>query len=333
MRTTINEILMENFGSSCSHSKMKQQTKVVSEITTLTFWVFRFLGWNPLDDNPSFRAKFYFLIAITYAGLCFLQEATYFVQHIGGANSFLILTNVGPCTGFVALALVKVVMIYGNKGKLKRIVNRLESLCLESTLNIDVTGTIINSKKMMKTLTVFYFVLIWIFNLIPLVVIIFNVLYDGSYKKSMPYFMWYPWDCQQPIVFEICYAVVIWGAFTCAIGIISANLMFSMIVAFICLQFNVLRRRIRKIVQEKFKEELLRQWINDHNELMQIIHEVEEIFSPGILINFLGSVFILCMVGFQTFVSFNNFICSKLGHWRDFLKLKVNSRKFGILIE
>lgn len=283
---------------------MKLQAEVVSEITSLTSWVFRFLGWNPIDDNPSIRAKFYFSIAITYAGLCFLQEATYFVQHISGANSILILTNVGPCTGFVALALMEVVIIYGNRRKLKRIVKRLEGLCLESTMDVDVTETIIVSKKMMKLLTVSYFILIWIFNLIPLVVIIFYVFYDGTYRRNMPYFMWYPWDCQQPFVFEICYAVVIWGAFTCAIGIISANLMFSMIVAFICLQFNILQRGIRKIIHEKFRSENLRQWINDHNELMQTIDEVEEIFSPGILINFLGSVFILCMVGFQTFVSF-----------------------------
>lgn len=303
MSTTTTEIMVETYGSS-PDSKMGEQTKVVSEITSLTFWVFRFLGWNPIDDNPSFRAKFYFSIAITYAGLCFLQEATYFVQHIGGANSFLILTNVGPCTGFVALALVKVVMVYGNRRKLKRIVNRLEELCLISTRKVDVTRTIIVSKRMMEVLTVFYFILIWIFNLIPLVVTIFYVVCDGSYRRDMPYLMWYPFDCQQPIVFEICYAIVIWGAFTCAVGIVSANLMISMIVAFICLQFNILRRRIRKIVQEESKSELLRRWINDHNELLQIIDEVEEIFSPGILINFLGSVFILCMVGFQTFVSF-----------------------------
>lgn len=161
---------------------------------------------------------------------------------------------------------------------------------------------------MMRIFTIFYMILIWIFNLMPFFVIIYYYFDDGSYRKHMPYFMWYPFDPLQPVVYEICYIAVMWAAFVCAIGILCADLMFCTIVTFMCLQFDLLSFTIKKIVNERLPKKTIKQWIEDHNELMKMIDEFEAVFSPSTLINFGASTFILCMVGFQAYVSFLNTI-------------------------
>lgn len=284
--------------------KMTKSIEVVAELTSLTFKIYRYLGWNPIDEHPTFGEKLFFLVAMFYAGVCVVQEVIYFVLHFGGENSFLSLTNVAPCIGFSTLTLVKVSSIYPNRKKVTRIFKRLENLCIQATYGEEIEKTIKTSEAMMKVHTVDYIVLIWMFNLMPIVVIIIYYFFiDGSYHKNMPYFMWYPWDFLQPLVYEICYLVVMWGAFVCAIGILTTDLMFCLIVTLLNMQFSYLGTEIKRIVAEKDPVKSLREWINHHNEILNLVAEIEGIFSWTILLNFSGSSVILCLVGIQTIVS------------------------------
>lgn len=285
--------------------KMPPTRVVHSDLIALSFKIYRFIRWNPIDETPSVCARSYFAFAVFYVVLCLIQELIYFVQHVGGKNSFLSLTNLAPCMGFVTLALVKTFTIYFNKESLKQIFKRLDSLCPNYVLVKRTERNLKTTKMMMKTLTFLYMALIWIFNLMPLFIIAYYFASDGSYRKQMPYFMWYPFDCLKPVVFEVCYAVVMWGALTCAIGILSTDLMLITIVALICLKFSILRCEIRRIIDEVLEREKLRKWIQDHNELMAIVDCVMKIFSVSLLIDFIGSSIIICLAGFQTIVSLN----------------------------
>jgi odorant receptor len=297
-----------------------------NELTSIVCATYRFLGWNPTDENPRKAAKFYFFIAILYAGICFIQQQIYFAQHVGHENTFITLTNCAPCTGFVTLTLVKVSAVYGNRNVLKKLMNQLKAFSCQETFPNTQTDLIVRrSKQMMKVLkvknsnfnarTIFYIIffsfflkvlymiLIWVFNLMPAFVMIYWYITDGSYQKKLPYFMWYPFDCFQPIIYEICYVFVMWGAFTCAIGILSSDLMFCAVITLICMRFNVLKSKIRKVIDGKLPKEEFKKWIDDHNEIMMAVDKVEGIFSVSILVNFVGSSLTICLVGFQTFVS------------------------------
>lgn len=298
---------------------MSQSTKgrklLVDELILFSFKIFRFLGWNPFDENPSWREKLYWFIATSYAGLCLIQESIYLALHVGDENAFLSLTNLTPCLGFVILALVKIATIYGNRSALGKILTKLITL---DTTNQHFDDEILRTSWiLMRTLKHLFMTLIWIFNLMPIVVIIYCFCLDGFYNRQMPYLMWYPWNCLQPFVYEVCYAVVMWGAFTCSIGILSADLLFCTIINLVCLQFNALKHNINQIITENSSRNL-RKWINTHNELLQIVDKIEGIFSISLLTDFIGSSFILCMVGFQTVVSWSLFI--------------LNFRKFNFLI-
>lgn len=282
---------------------MKKSNQVVSQFTSLTFRIYHHLGWNPIDEHPTFGEKFFFATATSYAFLCVVQECIWFVINLGGGtDTFLSLTNVAPCIGFVTLALVKIAAVYMNRATVKRIFEKLESLCWETRLTVENEKTIKTSLRMMKVLSVDYVILIWMFNLMPFVIIIIKFCTDGIYFKSMPYFLWYPWNVFDPLVYEICYIVLMWGGWICAIGILGTDLMFCMIVTFLNIQLISLGSEIKRIVRREAPEVELRKWINDHNELLHMAEEIEGIFSWTILINFVGSPVILCLVGIQTIV-------------------------------
>lgn len=285
----------------------KGRKLLVDELILFSFNIFRFLGWNPFDEHPSWREKLYWFIATSYAGLCLIKETIYLVLHVGDENAFLSLTNLAPCLGFVILALIKIGTIYGNRSTISKILSKL--IILDTTNQLLDDEILRTSWILMRTLKHLFMSLIWIFNLMPIVVIIYCFCLDGSYNRQMPYLMWYPWNCLQPFVYEVCYAAVMWGAFTCSIGILSADLLFCTIINLVCLQFNALKRNINQIIAENSSGKM-RKWINTHNELLQTVNDIEGIFSVSLLTDFTGSSFILCMVGFQTVVSCRlNFNC------------------------
>lgn len=285
---------------------MSQSVKVVSELTSLSFRVFDLLGWNPLDDNPRFRDKFYFVTAVGYTALCLIQESIYFVSHLGDEDAFFSLSNLLACMGFVFLALVKIYTVYGNRETVIGIIRRLEFLCLKSAHQHDIEHIVSMSSRMMSIFFIFYMILIWIFNLMPMFVIIYYFVVDGTYHKSLPYFLWYPFDAFQPVVYEICYLGLMWAGFVCAIGILCADLMFCTMVTFLCLQFDALSFSIKKIVNERQPKSSVKQWIADHNELLRMLDDFETTYSPSVLINFIATTVILVMGGFQAYVSLVN---------------------------
>lgn len=270
----------------------------MKDLTSSTRKVFRFIGFNPFGSS-SVLSKIYFFAALFYVCICMLQEIVYFVTHVGGKNSFLSLTNLAPCLGFSTLSFIKILTCYGNRKMLKEVVVKLERF---PSRQGEAQAM---SERMTKALIILFMTLIWIFNLMPLFVSIYYFAADGSYHKQMPYFMWYPWDPLQPLVYEVCYALVMWGAFTSCVGILGSDLMLCSVINLICMRLNSLRDEIRTICSKKLPKINLRVWINNHNELLHIIDDVEGIFTLTLLFDFIGSSIIICLVGFQALVRFN----------------------------
>lgn len=271
----------------------------------LTFKVYKLLAWNPLKETVTKLEIFYFTIAVFYGIVCFVQEIIYFFLHVGNENenSVLVLTNNLPCAGFVVLTMVKLYAVYFNRAKLKEIFKDLQELndaALEKD-NENLSFVRI-SRKMLKIFTVLFIILIWIFNLMPLVKMTTEVLNNEPFIRQLPYYMSYPFDVHQPFVYEICYAILTCGAFTDALGILTSDLLLCSFFTFICMQFVNLKIRLEAIINDKTMDEHMKTWIDDHNKLLSICDNIERIFSFSILVNFTGGSIIICLAGFQTTV-------------------------------
>lgn len=147
---------------------------------------------------------------------------------------------------------------------------------------------------------------IFIYNITPLASQLKGIVFEGrEFQRTLPTQMWYAFDAYQPVVYEILYFTISWTGFTLATIILSTDLLFCAIISLLSMQFRILAQNILEISHEKPKEALkeLKQLIEIHQELIDLSLELEKIFSPSFLLNVMSSGFVICLTGFQTFVS------------------------------
>ncbi|CAO1400259.1 unnamed protein product [Diamesa hyperborea] len=301
--------------TSLTKATMVQSAEIltVDDFTSIARSTFSFLGWNPYNlknsksnETLSFLKTFYFRISMIYAGVCMLQQFIYLILNFGEGNSFLELTNVAPCMGFSLLGLMKIFfVIFRNKNELTDVMAKMDSLFPRNYRDQERYGVrkvLKNLTLVMRSFSTMYMGLIWLFNLMPVFISIYLYFDEGViYHKQLPYIMWYPFDPLQPIVFEISYIVVMWGAFTCALSILSTDLLYCSVLTLLCLLFDILKMDLQQLNLKKGSaiSKDLKKLIVFHNDLIGISNQLEKIFSVSILINFVGSSIILCLVGFQ----------------------------------
>lgn len=188
-----------------------------------------------------------------------MQGMIYFIQNFMLKNASLLeLTNLAPCMGFVMLALMKTyVVVYRNQETFTEIIETLGKLFPKSMEEQEMYKVGIIFKRQ-KALNIFfsaiYMTIFVIFNLMPIFICIQIYYTDGIIHKEFPYMMWHPFDAYQPVVFEFCYLLVIWAAFTCDIAVLSTDLLYSNVLTLLCMQFDILKRDLEHLNAEESKE-------------------------------------------------------------------------------
>uniref|UniRef100_A0A182QWX8 Odorant receptor n=1 Tax=Anopheles farauti TaxID=69004 RepID=A0A182QWX8_9DIPT len=233
-------------------------------------------------------------------GFCLIIEHIYFVTAAGNFTNFLQLTALAPCMGFTALSFVKIMTIKLNETKLTEMLHRLDALFPKTAALQERYGVFQynrESQLVMKSFSILYMILIWMFNLLPLVSMVVGYFADGMWHKQLPYFMWYWYDWHRPGYFELTFLHQNWGGFVSAVYYLSTDLMFCAIVLLLCLQFDIVAWRLKHALPDDHRE--LIECIRIHQTVVELCNELEHMFSPSLLVNFLSSSVIICLVGFQ----------------------------------
>nr|QXO35951.1 olfactory receptor Or8 [Anopheles melas] len=233
-------------------------------------------------------------------GFCLVIEHIYFVKAAGNFTNFLQLTALAPCMGFTALSFVKIMTIKLNETKLTDMLHRLDAL-FPSTVALQQRYGVYQynreSQVVMKSFSILYMILIWMFNLLPLVSMVAGYASDGTWHKQLPYFMWYWYDWHRPGYFAVTFLHQNWGGFVSAVFYLSTDLMFCAIVLLLCLQFDIVAYRLSHALPDDHQE--LVGCVRIHQAVIELCNELEHMFSPSLLVNFLSSSVIICLVGFQ----------------------------------
>ncbi|CAO1409430.1 unnamed protein product [Diamesa tonsa] len=150
--------------------------------------------------------------------------------------------------------------------------------------------------------SIMYMSLLWVFNLMPIYNAIYYYYVDGVvYHKELPYIMWFPFDPLQPIVYELSYFSSVWAGVTTALAVISTDLLYCSILTLLCMEFDILKKNFEEIqvkdAKKSFQE--MKKLVSVHIDLIEFVTTMEDIFSVSLLINFIGSTMIICLVGFQ----------------------------------
>uniref|UniRef100_A0A7G3AA13 Odorant receptor n=1 Tax=Lutzomyia longipalpis TaxID=7200 RepID=A0A7G3AA13_LUTLO len=265
------------------------------DFVVIPYFLFGTIGLVPFDPHPGYRIPWlknlWWWSSYVNHFLCVVGELIYFyvAWEPGKEEVFLEFTALAPCTIFSTISIIKMNMIWWNRKRLTWIVNELERIFPKSEdeqKEYEIMETRRQSYLIMIYFSASYMILIWVFNLMPLIMSFIDYARHGCGNMYM-----------------IIYAQQNWGGFVAMIGILGTDLFFGCFITQLSMQFKTLAKHLAIITTPRRAKRLrnarLKEAIERHIILIDLCAEMESIYNFSILCNFVLSSLMICLVGFQ----------------------------------
>ncbi|CAG4982797.1 unnamed protein product [Colias eurytheme] len=269
-------------------------------------------------------------------------ELFWLVEGIRVGKSFEQLSIIAPCTTICLLATARSSPLYLNRDSILNIFNKLRQLHpgTKNDDNTPVDGTdkanesyseIENKIKVSTTdilnkLTTF----MSISNLIVIIAFCFLPLFSmwveynqtGVLKLKLPFLVKYFFDPFTKTRWPLIYIHQIWSTFIVCFNIFGADTTFHAFCLYLRMHFEILCHRFEGVVTPCARETKMgiRKLVQRHQELIQLVEEIEAIYSKSTLFNIVVSSVLICLSVFNiTFIddfgavfSFSSFLVMSL---------------------
>ncbi|XP_055313212.1 odorant receptor 13a [Sitodiplosis mosellana] len=282
-------------------------------------------AWPLKHDNDSRNIVDRLYLCWAYA-LIILIALTCYAQAsflIASWGDILIVTECG-CTVFMGLHnLLRLIHLSLNRSSLKRLIATfVKDIWISKSTHPTISAECNAEMSILRYISSLQFVLICMYILLPL----FELygLEDGA-EKPYPYRMLFPYNANPPLAYSITYFLTSLAGFGVVTNLFSEDSLFGFFTTHTCGRFRLLHERIailmrsgqeralekhphlmaqnwsqirNAVIQREYREHLIR-IINDHRTLISFFEELHDFFSPILLINYIISSLLICMVGLQ----------------------------------
>lgn len=241
-----------------------------------------------------------FLIAITCSA-----QAFFFYSKWG---DLLVVTESG-CTVFMGTYnLLRYIHLTYNRNTMKSLMQEfLDNVYVSRSSSKRIHEQCEKAGIIMKFMSGLLFTLISIYVLLPLFELFFGKEFVPDYQdpetktflydtlKPFPYPMLFPYDANSGLSYVLTYFYTSFSGFVVISVLFGEDSLFCYFLMHTCGRYKVLHEDIRKLRQKADLKEV----ISLHNTIIHFCNKLEEFFSPILLVNFLVSSFLICLVGFQ----------------------------------
>lgn len=173
----------------------------------------------------------------------------------------------------------------------------------ESHAAFGVSATL---KNMLRFERVYLLVLLlggWSFNLLPAAWSIIENSLDSSngFVMRFPFYRWYPFKVNSLWIYSATYFQQMHGGCICVNCYISSDLFLVSVVSVLLMYLRYIHKQLRTMVVEGTDKDLvkLKTIMNFHRMTLSTAELINTVFSRTILLNFMASVVIICLSGFQ----------------------------------
>lgn len=209
--------------------------------------------------------------------------------------------NLAFVGGFVLILHGTVLILYVNRLKVGKIIENLEMHFPHHILdqyNFDTNKHLQLLKK--HSFAIFYSMgsMVIVFCLMPIFVQIYGRVTGNEQSLSTIVHLSFPFDQMQHGLYEIVY---FYQAFITIIGVsllVMNDMLFCSIVELTAMEFDIIADVLSEINVEDEAEKELKGLIDIHQQLLEVVKKINEIFSPLMLINVLGVTTIACFSAF-----------------------------------
>lgn len=149
------------------------------------------------------------------------------------------------------------------------------------------------------------FLLINIYVILPLFELITSPAVDGvnvpkgaflyETVRPFPYPMLFPYNANHGLSYLFTYIYTSFSGFAVVTTLFSEDSLFCSFLTYACGRLELLHEEIRDLKRRKN----LPRVVELHNQIIDFCTKLEQFFSPILLVNFMISSFLICLVGFQ----------------------------------
>ncbi|KAH8331119.1 hypothetical protein KR067_011818, partial [Drosophila pandora] len=215
--------------------------------------------------------------------------------------------TVSSYIGVVIVGACKMAFIILKKPKLSELIKQLQDIHPHGAIQEDAYKAKDYLRTFLKTsfrYSLLYSLLIWTFNLYPLVE---NLVYEKLLNlrvvgKMLPYLLYIPWEWQDNWTYYILLFSESMAGCTAAAAQISTDLLICATATLIVMHFEHLGNTLRNHnLSGDWKDDsrFLAHIVRYHESLLRLLSDINELFGIPLLFNFMVSSGVICFVGFQ----------------------------------
>ncbi|XP_018784751.1 PREDICTED: odorant receptor 13a [Bactrocera latifrons] len=257
---------------------------------------------------------------------------------IGFQSAFLLksfgnimVTTENGCTTFMGLLnFVRLLHLRLHQRDFQQLLAQfVKDIWITSSSHPTVERACARNMRVFQVISVLQSSLITMYCILPLVelyMLTVNMEPDAldTVPKPFPYKMLFPYDANHGWRYALTYLFTAWAGVCVVTTLFAEDSLFGFFVSYTCGQFRILHTQIDNIIPDSyaatragrgtepvFQRECIRRLdkiANKHCVLFNFVIRMEEFFSPILLVNFLISSVLICMVGFQLVTGQNMFI-------------------------
>jgi odorant receptor len=261
---------------------------------------FKVFGLVPQGEEPIKKWKKIFLKFWRVLGFATLAIPTVFMTVFirDNLNDLSKIAENLPPYGYAAMVFVKVVGIYRKQSCFKTLLETLDGLFPRTKEEQNIFKVRIYLREYKKVEQVVATCMaIASFEFIALKV--FNLAMSGVwFDRKLLADNWFPFDKFHPVWFNV---LIVWQTLSSVFlvgGLLGSDLILFCFVTLIELKFDTLSKEMEKLKPSDDKEKF-DDLTERHKKLLGLQRDLEEIFSPSILFNFIASSILICLVCYQ----------------------------------
>lgn len=275
------------------------------DLFSIANFFYKTIGIRPVfhDILPKVSWTIFFWLSFWNLFIAYVGEWLYVFTSIGEFSSFLQLTALAPCIGFVTMALNHMMLVHRHRKLVVGTITMLEQQ-FPTTLADQEAQQIVEKKRELDRFLFGFsgvFVLfITTLNYISLIAALVNYFKVGVFEKQLPYFIWYPFNAFDDRWYNYMYLHQSWAGFTTIFAMLAELFLIGTTVLQFCIQFERIAISIREYRPNKeTNQQFLSRTIAQHSFILDRADEFVNIISATLFLHYMLSSMIICFAGFQ----------------------------------
>ncbi|XP_028161527.1 odorant receptor 85b-like isoform X1 [Ostrinia furnacalis] len=249
-------------------------------------------------NGRKIELRFYFMVVVVIIML--IGEISFFVSRYAPEN-FMELTQLASCICVGALSLLKILPIAHKKQKIFELTESLDGLyntILENPKKkAIIRRQMILVKILMKYLFIVNIALFVIYNISPLIFMTYNYIETNEVEFILPFALGVPFSIESMATWFPVYAYSVFSSFVSVSYFVTVDALYCILTTHICSNLSMVSEELQNV--DTSNEDELKELVKNHQYILKLSENLEEIFSLPNLFNVMMSSLEICAVGFN----------------------------------